>query len=113
MHHSKRFRAARQALAGTLTAFAFCGATLAQTRAFEIPPGDLRNALEADAAQPGVQLVYKIEDIRGLSTKGIQRSAQNEEARQNLLEGTPLKVRRDAATRVAARQPTVRSSCGA
>lgn len=97
MHHSERLRATRRVLAGTLTALAFCASVQAQTRAFEIPPGDLRSALEAYAAQSGVQLVYKIEDVRGLSTKGIKRDASAEDALQNLLEGTPLKVRRDAA----------------
>ena len=97
MHHPKRLRVARHALAGTVAALAFCAGVHAQTRAFEIPPGDLRSALEAYAAQSGVQLVYKSEDVRGLSTKGIKRSAPSEEALQNLLEGTPLKVRRDGA----------------
>ena len=97
MHHSKRLRAARRVLAGTLAALAFCACAQAQTRSFEIPSGDLRSALEAYAAQSGVQLVYKIEDVRGLSTKGVKRSASSEDALQNLLEGTPLKVRRDAA----------------
>ena len=99
MHHSKRLRVARRVLAGTLTALVFCASGQAQTqsRSFEIPPGDLRSALETYAAQSGVQLVYKIEDVRGLATKGIKRSASSEEALQNLLEGTPLKVRRDAA----------------
>ena len=97
MHHSKRLRAARRVLAGTLAALAFCACAQAQTRSFEIPSGDLRSALEAYAAQSGVQLVYKIEDVRGLSTKGVKKSASSEEVLQNLLEGTPLKVRRDAA----------------
>ena len=97
MHQSKRLRVARRALAGTLTALAFCASVQAQPRTFEIPPGDLRSALEAYAAQSGVQLVYKIEDVRGFSTKGIKQSASSEDALQNLLEGTPLKVRRDGA----------------
>ena len=97
MHHSKRLRVTGRALAGTLTALAFCASAQAQPRTFEIPPGDLRAALEAYAAQSGVQLVYKIEDVRGLSTKGIKQSASSEDALQNLLAGTPLRVRRDAA----------------
>lgn len=97
MHHSKRIRSARQVLAGTLTALAFCASVQAQSRAFEIPPGDMLTALQAYAAQSGVQLVYKIEDIRGLSTKGVKRSAPSEEALENILEGTPIRVRRDAA----------------
>ena len=93
--HRLKSRAARRMLATTISTLAFCACVHAQTRGFEIDAGDLRPALVAYAAQSGVQLIYKIEDIRGLSTKGLKRTMAPDEALQVLIEGTPLKIRRD------------------
>ncbi len=72
-------------------------AVQAQPRPFDIAAGELKAALDAYAAQAGVQLIYKLEDVKGRSSKGLKRSASPEEALLHLLEGTPLSVRRDVS----------------
>ena len=74
----------------------FAGAQ-AQERSFDIAGGELKGALDAYAAQSGTQLIYKIDDVKGRSTKGIKRALSSEEALRQLLEGTPLAVRRDVS----------------
>ncbi|MDY0743368.1 TonB-dependent receptor [Paucibacter sp. R3-3] len=66
-----------------------------QARDFNVAAGDLKSALDAYIAQAGVQLLYKVDDIKGLSTKGLKGQLSAEDALARLLEGTPLKVRRD------------------
>lgn len=87
---------ARLALGG-LGAIAFSVGAQAQTRNFDIAGGELKAALDAYSAQSDTQLIYKIEDVKGLRTKGLQRSLSAEEALQQLLEGTALTVRRDTS----------------
>lgn len=67
----------------------------AQSRDFDVAAGDLKSALDAYIAQAGVQLFYKVEDLKGLSTKGLKGKLSPEDALARLLEGTRLKVRRD------------------
>lgn len=66
-----------------------------QSREFDVAAGDLKAALDAYIAQAGVQLFYKVDDIKGLSTKGLKGSLPPEQALTRLIEGTRLKVRRD------------------
>lgn len=68
----------------------------AQTRNFDVAAGDLKTALDTFIAQSQAQLLYKVEDVKGLSTKGTKGAATPEEALAHLLEGTKLKIRRDA-----------------
>ncbi|MCX2865479.1 TonB-dependent receptor [Paucibacter sp. PLA-PC-4] len=68
-----------------------------QSREFDVAAGDLKAALDTYIAQAGVQLLYKVDDIKGLSTKGLKGALSPEEALTRLLEGTRLKVRRDAS----------------
>ncbi|WP_349742841.1 TonB-dependent receptor domain-containing protein [Roseateles cavernae] len=66
-----------------------------QSREFDVAAGDLKAALDAYIAQAGVQLLYKVDDIKGLSTKGLKGKLSPEDALARLLDGTRLKVRRD------------------
>src|SRR6218665_2007123 len=66
-----------------------------QNREFDVAAGDLKAALDAYIAQAGVQLLYRVDDLKGLSTKGLKGNLPPEEALARLLEGTRLKVRRD------------------
>lgn len=79
------------------SAVVFCAVVQAQVRSFDIAGGELKAALDAYAAQSGTQLIYKIEDVKGHSTKGLKRALPTEEALRQLLEGTPLSVRRDVS----------------
>ena len=67
----------------------------AQNREFNVAAGDLKTALDAYIAQAGVQLLYRVDDIKDLSTKGLKGNLSPEDALARLLEGTRLKVRRD------------------
>ena len=101
-------RITRQGTYG-LCAFVLCAGAWAQPRSFDIPAGDMKAALDAYAAQSGVQLVYKVDDVRGLVTSGLKRSMAAEEALQALILGSSLSVRRDASGAVvifaASRRP--------
>ena len=80
------------ALACTL---AIGASAYAQNREFNVAAGDLKTALDAYIAQAGVQLLYRVDDIKDLSTKGLKGNLSPEDALARLLEGTRLKVRRD------------------
>ncbi len=67
-----------------------------QTKNFDIAAGDLKFALDAYLAQAGVQLIYKIDDIKGLSTKGVKGTLMPDTALVKLLQGTHLCVRHGA-----------------
>ncbi|TWI69488.1 iron complex outermembrane receptor protein [Pseudoduganella lurida] len=87
-------------LIGALCALAVSGALHAQTAAINIPPGDLKTALDQYAAQTGTQLLYKAEDVQGRASGGAQGAANAEAALQAVLAGTGLSVRRDGANGV-------------
>ncbi|MDM4766645.1 TonB-dependent receptor [Pelomonas sp. SE-A7] len=78
-----------------ICAAALCAAAHAQALKFDIPAGDLKAALDAYAAQSGAQLIYKAEDVRGRTTKGLRSDLPPAEALRKLLEGTSLAVRTD------------------
>jgi len=73
-------------LTGSACALILAGAAAAQTRNFDVPSGELKNALDAYARQAGVQLVYKTEDVRGVRTRGVQDAVDAETALRRLLE---------------------------
>ncbi|MBN8553520.1 MAG: TonB-dependent receptor [Caulobacterales bacterium] len=88
-------------LAGTVCAFALAGAAAAQTRSFDVAAGELQIALESYARQAGIQLVYRIEDIRGLRTRGVHGEADAEAALARLLADTGLTIQRDTSGAIA------------
>lgn len=93
MKKSMRGRTLRRlALVCTL---AIAASAHGQARDFDLAAGDLKSALDAYIAQAGVQLLYKVDDLKGLSTKGLKGNLPPEQALARLLEGTRLKVRRD------------------
>ena len=48
------------------------GLTWANAREFDVGGGELKPALDAYIAQSGVQLIYKVEDVKDLSTRGVK-----------------------------------------
>ena len=86
----KRTRLAPAAAAGLLLA----GPAFAHVMEFDVKGGELRPALDAYIAQSGVQLIYKVEDIKDLSTRGFKGKIAADAALDRLLEGTRLRVRR-------------------
>src|SRR3546814_14096747 len=82
-------------------ALTIAGAALAQTRDFNVPEGELKAALDAYARQSGLQVIYRIEDVHGTRSKGVQGALSVEDALKQLLEGTGLSVERDASGAMA------------
>src|SRR3981189_3177807 len=65
-------------------------------RAVKIPSGDLAAALQLLVKQSGAELVYRPEQVRGVTTRGVDGEYSTEEAVTRLLEGTALTVSTDA-----------------
>lgn len=63
-----------------------------------VPAGDLVVALETLIRQTDINLLYQAEEIRGLTTRGVNAEVTPREAVEKLLQGTALRVRVDAAT---------------
>lgn len=70
------------------------GLACAHALEFDVRSGQLKPALDAFIAQSGVQLIYKIEDVQDLSTRGIKGKITPDAALDRLLDGTRLRVRR-------------------
>jgi hypothetical protein len=87
-------RRAATALALSLAMLALPAAALAPAREFDVAGGALKPALDTFIAQSGVQLIYKVEDVKDLSTRGIKGRLAPEAALDRLLEGTRLRIRR-------------------
>lgn len=84
-------------------------------QSFDIAGGDLKSALDTYIAQGGVQLIYKVDDVKGFATRGVKGALSPQEALARILEGTPLLTRRGddgaivvyTAAPVVAPRPTV------
>lgn len=63
-----------------------------------VPAGDLVVALETLIRQTDINLLYQVEEIRGLTTLGVNEEVTPREAVEKLLQGTALRVRVDAST---------------
>ena len=82
-------------------ALATAGMAAAETRDYDVPPGDLMAALDAYARQSGLQIIYKIADVTGVKSGGAQGALSDDEALNQLLEGTNFEIRRDPSGAVA------------
>lgn len=67
---------------------------LSAARDFDVGSGALKPALDAFIAQSGVQLIYKVEDVKDLATPGVKGKIAPDAALERLLEGTRLRIRR-------------------
>jgi iron complex outermembrane recepter protein len=94
-------KSAGSLLMGGACALALASASQAQTRRFDVPAGELRPALGAYARQAGVQLIYRVDDLRGVRTGGVRGAIGAEAALDQILRGTGFRVRRDASGAVA------------
>ncbi len=99
-----RSRYLKTALAGGVCAMALATAAFAQAQPVDVPAGDLGPALDAYIRQSGVQLVYRVADVRGLKTPGVQGALEPEAALSMLLSGTRLAVVRDPSGALAVAQ---------
>jgi TonB family protein len=87
------FRSALLALACSV--FICVPALADQRRQIDVPAGELITALKAFTQQSGVDLVYRSEQLEGLSTQGVSGVLSPQEAVTRLLEGTALTVKTD------------------
>jgi TonB-dependent receptor len=90
---------------------AVCIDVMAQSpaREFNIAAGDMKIAIDAYAAQSGVQLLYRVAEVDGLVGKAVKGRMEPEAALSLLLEGTPLRIVRDGAGAVVIVRPATRA----
>lgn len=74
--------------------------TMAESRRFDIPAGDLQSALLAFSQTVDLQLLYPAEMTAGLATQGVQGEYTPEEALRRLLDGTGMTYRYASADAV-------------
>jgi iron complex outermembrane recepter protein len=73
----------------------------AQNQRFQIASGDLGQALDAYVHQSGRQLVYRVDDVRGVHSPGVQGEMPAADALAALLSGTGFSSRSDSSGAVA------------
>ena len=84
-----------------LASMIFLSTVHAQSLEFSVPGGDLKEALAAYVRQAGVQLLYREDDVRGLTTAGVRGTLSVEEALSRILKGTSLTVQRESSGAIA------------
>jgi len=96
-----RKRTAFQLLAGGALLIAVASPAEAQVREFSIPAGSLKSALDSFARQSGKQILYRLDDVRSVRSKGISGRRSFGAALHELLEGTGLRARADSSGALA------------
>ena len=96
--------------------FTFGTAVQAQTETvFDIPAGPLDQALDAWSEQSGKDLIYRTDQVDGLTVGGVEAMVPSEEALNLLLTGSNLRTRSDrsGAILVFAQADTARRQAAA
>src|ERR1700675_3603202 len=73
----------------------------AQNQRFQIASGDLEQALDAYVHQSGRQVIYRVDDVRGVHSPGAQGEMPAADALAALLSGTGFSSRSDSSGAVA------------
>lgn len=73
----------------------------------DVPAGDLITALKSLTRQSGIDLVYRSDQLEGLTTRGVNGTLSAREAVTKLLEGTLLEVTTDASGAILISRPPV------
>lgn len=89
-------RASLVALTCALTLSAHARAE--DARQLNVPAGDLTAAIESLVRQSGIEVVYRGEQLKGLSTQGVHGKYLPRDALKKLIEGTSLELRTDASS---------------
>lgn len=76
--------------------------TEAPSRRFDLPAGEAAQTLRQFATQAGVEILYSAKDISGITTRALAGEYPPLAAIELLLQGAPLRVREDSATRAIA-----------
>jgi len=88
-------------LAATVCVVAIAAPAQAQNQRFQIAPGDLGQALDAYIHQSGRQLIYRVDDVRGVHSPGVQGEMSADDALAALLSGTGFSSRSDSSGALA------------
>src|ERR1700722_19624535 len=72
-----------------------------QNQHFQIASGDLGQALDAYIHQTGRQLIYRVDDVRGVHSPGVQGEMPADDALAALLSGTGFTSRSDSSGAIA------------
>lgn len=91
-------------LAALCTGSAFvmmASAAQAQEREFNVPAGSLKGALDAYARQSGVQVIYRVDQIRGVRTAGARGRLTSNAALTAILANSGFAARTDSSGAVA------------
>ncbi|HYG26838.1 MAG TPA: TonB-dependent receptor, partial [Caulobacteraceae bacterium] len=96
-----RKRILKSVLAGGVCALALASVAAAQTRDFDVPAGDLQAALDTYARQADIQLLYRVDLVKGVNTRGARGPLPADDALSMLLAGTGLQVQRHSSGAVA------------
>ncbi len=84
-------------LISAVTAGVFAIATQISAEEFNIPAGNLKSALDAYAAQTGAALLYPINAVKDVPSKGVRGSLSPDEALLRILKGTGFAIQRTDA----------------
>lgn len=96
-----RIRTLAAALASSACIVALATPAGAQERAFDIPAGSLRAALDAFARQSGRPIIYRAEDVRDARSPGYRGTASPDAALRAILGGTGFSGRTDSSGAIA------------
>src|ERR1700716_132092 len=88
-------------LAATVCIAAIVAPAQAQNQHFQIASGDLGQALDAYIHQTGRQLIYRVDDVRGVHSPGVQGEMSADDALAALLSGTGFASRTDSSGALA------------
>jgi iron complex outermembrane receptor protein len=72
-----------------------------QAQHFQIAAGDLGQALDAYIHQSGRQLIYRVDEVRGAHSPGVQGEMSADDALSALLSGTGYSSRTDPSGAIA------------
>ncbi len=97
-----KHRSLKAAILGTACTFA-C-AHFAHAADFNVPPGDLKAALDAYSQQTGAPLLYPSIEVSGVHTNGARGSLSPENALSSILANTGFSVHRESGAAVIVRE---------
>src|SRR6202790_4966396 len=88
-------------LAAAVCVVAIAAPAQAQNQRVQISSGDLGPALDAYIHHSGGQLIYRVDDVRGVHSPGVQGEMTADDALAELLSGTGFSSRTDSSGALA------------
>lgn len=84
-----------------IAAAAISSPAAAQVKPFNIPPGDMKSAVDTFARQSGRQIVYRADHLRSARTGGVTGQMEPDAALDTLLRGSGLEAKQDRTGAIA------------